>query len=364
MFSILISGLVAEVTEKEACNLVRAFWEEMEPFLDKNANIPSGDFIRLASRLAKTGHENRLSSHLPKFGLSTNIPLTFVDIVLKNTHPVLAVSDYIAAIDAMNKIDGLLMGNRAPQYEDFWLKWKSLQPSHPVFSQHSGHLGRCIPVAIHADEGTSVKKKALMVLQVQAVMGKGSRKRKADKMTAGLNLLGNSLKTRMLFSVLLGRLYSGKKLQNRPLFALVNHLSMQLHALYDKGILVTIDGVKQKIFLVPLAMKGDWPALSKIGCLVRHHGRVTLATEAGMGICHLCNGGVEGHEAWHNLSYDNMVSMHTDVPLPWRKDPAFVRHLPMDPAFKAEFFRIDVFHTCHKGLMADIAANTIEPKLK
>lgn len=203
-----------------------------------------------------------------------------------------------------------------------------------------------------------------MVLQVQAVMGKGSRKRKADQMTAGLNLLGNSLKTRMLFSVLLGRLYSGKKLQNRPLFALVNHLSMQLHALYDEGISVTIDGVKQNIFLVPLAMKGDWPALSKIGCLVRHHGRMTVTTEAGVGICHLCNGGVEGYEAWHNLSYDNMVSMHTDVPLPWRKDPAFVRHLPMDPAFKAEFFRIDVFHTCHKGLMADIAANTIEPKLK
>lgn len=154
----ILSGLVAEVSEKEACNLVRAFWEELEPFLDKNANIPSGDFIRLASRLAKTGHENRLSSHLPKFGLPTNIPLRYVDIGLKNAHPVLAVSDYIAAIDAMNKIDGLLMGNRAPQYKDFWSKWKSLQPSHPVFSKHSGHLGRCVPVAIHADEGTSVKK--------------------------------------------------------------------------------------------------------------------------------------------------------------------------------------------------------------
>lgn len=56
-----------------------------------------------------------------------------------------------------------------------------------------------------------------MVLQVQAVMGQGSRKRKADQMTDGLNLLGNILKTRMLFSVLLGRLCSGQKLQNHQI---------------------------------------------------------------------------------------------------------------------------------------------------
>ena len=70
-----------------------------------------------------------------------------------------------------------------------------------------------------------------MALQVQAMMGQGSRKRKADQMTAGPHLLGNSLKTRMLFSVLLGRLCSGQKVQNHPLLALVNHLCLQLQAL-------------------------------------------------------------------------------------------------------------------------------------
>ena len=56
-----------KLLKKEGCNLVRAFWE-MKPFLAKNANIPSGDYICLASRLFETGHENRLSSDLPKLG--------------------------------------------------------------------------------------------------------------------------------------------------------------------------------------------------------------------------------------------------------------------------------------------------------
>lgn len=149
----------SEVTEKEACHLVQAFWEEFEPLLKPDSIVPSGNFCALASRLARTDHENRLSSHLPKFGLCTNIPVSFVDVGLSETHPILAVSDFIKTLDADNKMDTLLMGSRAQQYEEFWNYWRQLEPGHPIFHVHHDHLGRCIPVAIHADEGTSVKKK-------------------------------------------------------------------------------------------------------------------------------------------------------------------------------------------------------------
>ncbi len=174
-------GLGAKVSEKEACTLARAFWEEVEPYLVKDSKLPSGTFFRLASRLARTGHENMLTSHLPQFGLSVDIPITFIDIGLAEKHPVLEVCDYISRIDSLKKMDALLMGNRDEQYQTFWENWKGLQPSHPVYVHHKGRLGSCIPVAIHADEGTSVKKKALMVLQVQALMGLGSRKKKLIK---------------------------------------------------------------------------------------------------------------------------------------------------------------------------------------
>jgi len=331
--------------------------------LKPDSIVPSGNFCALASRLARTDHENRLSSHLPKFGLCTNIPVSFVDVGLSETHPILAVSDFIKTLDADNKMDTLLMGSRAQQYEEFWNYWRQLEPGHPIFHVHHDHLGRCIPVAIHADEGTSVKKKALMVLQTQPLLGRGSRKRKADSMTHGLNFVGNSLQTRFLFSVMLGRMYSGKKHKNKPLLALVRHLSLQLRDLFYHGCRVRIDGKVQHIYVIALALKGDWPALSKLGRLSRHHGRNPKSKEKGAGICHLCRGGMVDGSDWHDTTYENMAAMHKDVPVPWTKESDLTLNIPMDPQSKAKFFRIDVFHTCHKGVMADLAANIIAPQL-
>ena len=59
----------------------------------------------------------------------------------------------------------------------------------------------------------------------------------------------------------------------------------------------------------------------------------------------------------------NMAAMHKDVPVPWAKESDLTLNIPMDPQSKAKFFRIDVFHTCHKGVMADLAANIIAPQL-
>eukprot|EP00438_Fugacium_kawagutii_P003442 Skav200195 [mRNA] locus=scaffold2383:347672:348328:- [translate_table: standard] len=210
---------------------------------------------------------------------------------------------------------------------------------------------------LHADEGTSVKKKALMVLQYQPLLGKGSRKRKRDDEIPGINLLGHSLTTRFLFSVMLAKMYNRKE-KNQPLLALVRHMCLQLKDMFYEGVTVNIDGKSEQIFLVTIAMKGDWPALSKLGRLVRHHGRMTVSAEDGKGICHLCHGGMRGH-AWHIISYTNMAAMRVDFQLPWSRESDLTREIPMDPAFKAAFFKVDIFHTCHKGVMADLAANII-----
>lgn len=36
-----------------------------------------------------------------------------------------------------------------------------------------------------------------------------------------------------------------------------------------------------------------------------------------------------------------------------------MRHLPVGEPYKHLFFRIDLFHTLHKGVFGDIAANAI-----
>ena len=255
-------------------------------------------------------------------------------------------------------MDILLNGNRAEQFRAFWNRWKYLQPDHDIYRSNPSKLDWSVPVAIHCDEGTSQKKKALMVIQYQAILGQGSRKRKADEFTLGVNFLGNSVTTRHLFSVMVGRLYSLKKNKNRPLLRLVGALSEQLQHAFLHGFPCDIDGLQRQIYLVPLGFKGDWPALVKIGCLSRHHGRDTPSTDDGPGICHLCLGGQRGC-AWHDVSFNNMENMRRGASLPWKHEPLVIKPFQWKDKYKASFFRFDLFHTCHKGVFADICANIV-----
>ncbi|CAE7904262.1 unnamed protein product, partial [Symbiodinium necroappetens] len=106
-------------------------------------------------------------------------------------------------------------------------------------------------------------------------------------------------------------------------------------------------------------MKGDWPALTKLGNLRRHHLRVTWTSDAGAGICHYCKAGMPGNADWHNLSFRNMAAMRIDAPAPWSPPPALIRYVPHSMSQAPYFFRIDLFHLMHKGVLADVAANAI-----
>ena len=157
---------------------------------------------------------------------------------------------------------------------------------------------------------------------------------------------------------MLARAYSGKKLKNKPLKKLISQLSVQLSNAFHTGIEVA-NGEKT-LFLVPICLKGDWPARAKVGGLSRHFGRqVTADSSKGEGICHLCQADRPGFENWHDLSPENMERMHDKCPLPWAVEPDLVAAIPLPNEYKPEWFRIDIFHTLHKGFMGDMAANAI-----
>ena len=290
--------------------------------------------------------------------MAANIPLTYVDVGLKDTHPILSIFDTVRCLDENGKMDVLLQGNSQSQFRTFWGKWKLVQPKHPVFTTHAGREEFCAPISVHADEGNTLKKKSIMILQVQGTMGRGTRKRKATAEEPGVNMLGSSYTTRMLFSVMLGRAYGGKK-KNVPLLQLVSHLATDLQRAFNEGIELKHHQLG-KIFLVPLCFKGDWPALAKVGSLSRHFGRlVTSESSVGKGICHLCKADQPGHENWHDLTYENMVKMKENAPLPWAVEPSVIAAFPFHDCDKAAFFRFDLFHSLHKGFMGDMAANAI-----
>ena len=69
---------------------------------------------------------------------------------------------------------------------------------------------------------------------------------------------------------MVARLYSGKKLKNKRLLKLFAHLGKSLAYAMSTGFAVNVrlDGKSQKIWLCPVGMKGDWPALIKVAGLV------------------------------------------------------------------------------------------------
>ena len=291
-------------------------------------------------------------------GLSPMVPISYVDVGLKNAHPILRPRDFIARLSHEGKLDLLFCGHTPTDYLAFWQRFRAHQPDHPAFGEDAGKLRNIIPVYIHCDEGTSQKKRGIMGIQFQPLLGRGTSKGSSD-----MNYVGHSLTNRFMYSCMMARVYSGPLKKNKPLHALVKHLAEDLRACWNEPIQIFYRGTHRGIRLAVMGLKGDWPALTKVGRLVRHHLRNVTKKAFGSGICHLCAGGSQGFEDWHNTSFSNMERMHRAATVPWslRNVPALISRLPLSPnvEHQAQFFKIDLFHTLHKGVIGDACANAL-----
>ena len=191
-----------------------------------------------------------------------------------------------------------------------------------------------------------------MIAQWQPTMGWGCSRQRND-----LNMIGNSVTTRFLFSVMLSKCYGGK-LKNKPLMSLVTHLATELRSMFYSRIDVNLNGKRCKFYLVCIGAKGDWAGLCKIGTLNRSFMTDAPTKPFGKGICHKCRAGQEGHP-WHEIDFQSMQLAHQDPPLPWKRPSPLTLLVPGDETKLPEFFKCDLFHTAHKGIVADAAANAV-----
>lgn len=336
-----------EVSEVQACLIAKAIAEELPA---DRPNLESQCLIDGMTRLSTTGHEPRLFRLFQQSGLVADIPDTYVELSPGFHHPTVSFRDTVQCLSDCGKMD-LLLGNYTQEsFLSFWDRFGMLEPAHPVFTVHAGHLGRVIPLLCHCDEGTSQKKRSLMILQTQPFLGRGT-----SFGAAGVNFVGNSLTTRFLYSVLRGKAYSGKN--SERLHRLIHFMACDLRSLFEDAIAVQAWGENVELFFCLLGLKGDWVGLAKIGRLNRHHLRDTHDGD-GVGVCHLCNAGKLGHE-WHRWTTKAMDSMIAGADLPWSTPSAFTTEIPQADDCKANFFKIDIFHTMHKGIVGDLVANAI-----
>ena len=123
-----------------------------------------------------------------------------------------------------------------------------------------------------------------------------------------------------------------------------------------RGAQVELGGRRTYLYVSLLGVKGDWPALTKLGGLTRHHGREAHKTESA-GICHLCRAGQPGFN-FHKFDFTSMQAARTGE-MPWLRPSSLSRKVPQSPSKREQFYKIDTFHVGHEGVMGDLCANAI-----
>ena len=314
--------------------------------------MPSSGLLRKMHRKRQTKHENSTQSLLKEFGLSCPIPIDYVDIGEQGHHEIFRVESYLRIFSLHDKM-GLLLGHtkNLSVVKEFWHRHRQVYPNDPVFSCHAGREEFVIPCFLHADEGRTLKKSSILVCNLQPVLG-GNPDPHYDPDELHTNMKFSSWATRLLMFVMLKKVYHK---DSGPIDKVWASLSEELLHLFEHGVELILGSQKVTIYIAVLALKGDWPMLAKMGKLVRFFGRRTRKKDAhGEGICHLCLGGCESYPyhdcssnaAWRAtyLGYDPFGDESSFACLP--------HHGPL-------LYRFDVFHCCHKGIMAELAGSAL-----
>ena len=104
----------------------------------------------------------------------------------------------------------------------FWKNFEAQAPDHEVFELHGGgeRMSKCIPFYLHLDEGTSLRKSAVLVVSWQPIFGRETYERYVknyhvrdleDRMAQAQfhNNRGNTYLSRFLLTVMPKKMYGG-----------------------------------------------------------------------------------------------------------------------------------------------------------
>ena len=349
-----------EVSHEMAAELAHAIATEVNQCFGGEAilRLTSSDIIKGMSTAFSTGHSalgtRKAIAEAGEATLHLNIPVTTLEIGLQREHPAILFSSYVKTLGDLGKLDVL---HANADLGKFWETLQPLRPGHPVYSLPKEEWDHVIPIYLIADEGRGLRHSAVMVLGCEPLLGNGCETQ--DENTAQepfkMNFTGNTYRTRQLFSVLHRPNY---KKGEAALHQLVAHWSENLRLCFDG---IQVSGTLWRVAV--LGLKGDLPALDKLGRLTRHFRRE--AYPHGRGLCHLCMCNTSVCPQWHQHRFDTAPWVQTMATAtnPWisTKESSLTATIPIDRNLKARFFLPDLFHTVHKGVHADLTASAIEP---
>lgn len=252
--------------------------------------------------------------------------------------------------------------------QTFWKHYKSNHDDHAVFDLHEtqGRLGKCVPYYLHIDEGTGLRRSAVLVISMQTVFGRETSKIFAGnfsnfmahsqheleaRMTRAQyhNAKGSTYLTRFLWTVLPKKSYSQKN--SHVYWGLLDLLATECKKLMEEGI--SVGG--EVWFPVCLGLKGDQPALIKSGAFRRSF----MNLGAGRGICWECCAGLPGFE-FEQCGESPTWAATVGLAPPWvagQESPLL--RIPCQPSLPHGFWKRDPFHAFKQTLGGHFGASTI-----
>ena len=253
---------------------------------------------------------------------------------------------------------------------EYWHRFQKLHPRHEIFrtaSERQVKLCRTIPVYSHVDEGRTYRSKALLLFSVHGALGTGTRSYnrrmgvrrvhiKADRMK--LNFTGNTWGNQFLVFSLAREAFSDNP---ASLDLLLSTVAGDMKYLATHGTTSSSDTTGSKrLWVLHLGVKGDLPALAKVGHLQRCFTRMPRFGNARancVGICWLCRAGQESPDEDQNIPFEDFggnakwkTTVLDPATPPWQVLPAILYGLPCVPGEEPACLKTDFWHNWHNGL--------------
>ena len=238
-------------------------------------------------------------------GLMHRVEISKATVGTLKEYEYIKVSSWIRYMDATQNLK-LIFGKRClseirETLRTFWARYEVICPNHMVFERaRAGRLKleQTLPVMLHADEGRTLKKKPLFLVQWQVVFGKGVGKKNSpeiiqarlEQLRLQPNFKGHSFATRFLCGLMLRSDYA-KYPDN--LDSLLTLICEDLAMLGNDGI--EVQG--ERLWLCCLGNKGDWDYLAKVAHLSRAYRnapKCPTSKTPDKPMCHLCMAGLAG----------------------------------------------------------------------
>ncbi|CAE7040423.1 unnamed protein product [Symbiodinium sp. CCMP2456] len=311
-----------------------------------------------------------------KYGLAADVAMKTLDVgsgELKK-FPYLPFSEWVKFLldnDQVEQLVGVPAQERPELLQEFWCRYERLHPAHDIFElsrQGRVNLRQTIPVFCHVDDGRTYKSKGLLVLSVHGALGQGTaaykrrmgvRKTIMKQNPMGMNYIGNTWGTQFFFCSLLR---SAIAEDEAVLDKVLSVFSKDMEELAISGVQNTRGN--DRLWCQLLAVKGDLPALAKIGNFERHYLRApkrATSRSACIGVCWLCKAGQETpnvipYEDYRETSLWRTTFLSDN---PWLTRPAILGSIPVDRTSEPFFFRTDLWHNWHNGLSKYFIANAM-----